>query len=252
LGGALGGCQAAARASETPALQLGVSPDMATLAQGLVDAYHLAYPQESDFQISVVSANDLQADLGRNRVTAVLDWNAPESENWAAAVGWTGIVLAVNRQNDIQNLSRDQARLIFLGLTDRWESVGGSPGDIHCLNYEASQDLDVLFQNTVLHQGSTAGCGVDVPAPYAMIQEIQKDRYSIGYILGFDLTRAVRPVTIDQTAADYANLLSSKYPFRVPVFVISRKPVAPEVSQFAGWAQSTEGQLVFLNLQSWE
>jgi ABC-type phosphate transport system substrate-binding protein len=85
-----------------------------------------------------------------------------------------------------------------------------------------------------------------------MIQEIQKDRYSIGYILGFDLTREVRPVTIDQTAADYANLLSSKYPFRVPVFVISRKPVPPEVSKFAGWAQTAEGQLVFLNLQSWE
>jgi len=218
----------------------------------LVDAYHLAYPQESAFQISVDSTNALREDLGRNQVSAVLDWNDPGSEDWAAAVGWTGIVLAVNQQNDVQNLSRDQARTIFLGLTDQWGSVGGAPGEIHRLNYEAGQDLDVLLQNIVLHQGQIAGGGVVVPAPYAMIQEIQKDRFSIGYILGFNLSRDIRLLTIDQTAADYANLLSSKYPFRVPIFVLSGKPVPPEVSKFSGWAQSAEGQLVFLRMQSWE
>ncbi len=247
VGGALSGCQTAAPAPETPTLKLGVSPEMATLAQGLVDAYHLAYPQESAFQISVNSMNALREDLGRNQVSAVLDWIAPGSDDWAAAVGWTGIVLAVNPQNPVQNLSRDQARKIFLGLTDRWDSVGGSPDEIHRLTYEADQDLDVLFQKIVLHQSPTDGGGVVVPAPYAMIQEIQKDRFSIGYILGFNLTRDIHPLTIDQTAADYANLLSSKYPFRVPIFVLSGKPVPPEVSKFSGWAQSAEGQLVFLD-----
>jgi len=231
---------------------LGVSPSMETLARALVDTYHATYPLETTFQITVSSANEIQTALDQNQASAALQWNAPGSKDWAAAVGWTGIVLAVNLQNEVSNISTDQARNIFLGLTDRWESVGGVPGDIHRLAYEPDQDFANLFQDVVLHQEETAGSSLVVPAPYAMIGELQKDKYSIGYLPGFALTRAVRPVAIDHVTAEYPNLISSKYPFRVPVFLISGNPVPPEVSRFAGWMQSMEGQVVFLTLQSWE
>ena len=231
---------------------LGVSPSMETLARSLIDAYHATYPLETPFQITVASAAEIQTALDQNQVSAALQWNAPGSKDWAAAVGWTGIVIAVNVQNEVSNLTSDQARNIFLGLTDRWESVGGTPGGIHRLAYEPDQDIGNLFQDIILHQDEPAGNSLIVPAPYAMIGEIQKDKYSIGYLPGFEHSRAVRPVTIDHITADYSNLISSKYPFRVPVYLISRNPVPPEISRFAGWTQSASGQVVFLTLQSWE
>ncbi len=252
LGCVLSGCRAAVHTPEARPLLLGVSPSMETLARGLIDAYHATYPLETPFQTTAASADEIQTALDQNQVSAALQWDIPGSKDWAAAVGWTGIVIAVNVQNEVSNFTPDQARNIFLGLTDRWESVGGAPGDIHRLTYEPDQDIGNLFQDVVLHQEEMAGTSLVVPAPYAMIGELQKDKYSIGYLPGFELSRAVRPVTIDHVTADYPNLISSKYPFRVPVFLISRNPVPPEVSRFAGWAQSASGQVVFLTLQSWE
>ena len=252
IGCLLSGCRGAVHTPETRQMFLAVSPSMETLARALVDAYHTTYPLETTFQITVSSADEIQTALDQNPASAALRWNAPGSKDWAAAVGWTGIVVAVNLQNEVSNISSDQARNIFLGVTDRWESVGGAPGDIHRLAYEPDQDIGNLFQDVVLHQEETAGNSLVVPTPYAMVGELRKDKYSIGFLPGFELSRAVRPVAIDHVTADYPNLISSKYPFRVPVFLISRNPVPPEVARLAGWMQSAEGQVVFLTLQSWE
>jgi ABC-type phosphate transport system substrate-binding protein len=231
---------------------LGVIPSLEPLARSLLGAYQLAYPQETVFQIDVASPENIPDALDNRRMAAALQWSQPDSTEWAASVGWTGIVVAVNLQNDLTDLSADQTRRIFLGLTDRWEDAGGAPGDIHCLAYESGLDIRNLFQASVLHQDATAGGLLQVPAPYAMIREIQKDPFSIGYLPGFELSRDIRPLTIDHVTAEYVNLISAKYPFRVPIFLVAKAPVPPEVSRFAGWAQSAEGQIVFLNLQSWE
>jgi phosphate transport system substrate-binding protein len=248
----LSGCQAAVHTAEASTLFLGVSPSMETMARGLIEAYRLAYPQESPFQTVVSSADDIRNALDQGRVSAVLHWTPPSSAEWAAAIGWTGIVFIVNRQNRIDNLSRDQARGIFLGLTDRWEAVGGSPGDIHRLAFEPDQETAVLFQGIVLNSDRTANGFQTVPAPYAMREEVQKDNASIGYLLGFDLSREVRPLTVDGVTAEYPNLISAKYPFRVPVYVVSKQPAPAAVLRFAGWAQSAEGQLVLFGMHTWE
>jgi ABC-type phosphate transport system substrate-binding protein len=246
------GCQAAERKVDTPTLYLGVSPSLETMARGLVEAYRLASPQEPTFQITVSSSQELRSDLDQARVSAVLEWDPPALDDWAAALGWTGIVFVVNPQNTVDNLSRDQARDIFLGLTDDWGDVGGSSGDIHCLAYAPDQEMADLFQGVVLNSDRTANGFQAVPAPYAMRDAVGKDKNSIGFLLGFDISREIRPLTIDHTTAEYPNLLSSKYPFRVPVYLISKKNGPADISQFAGWTQSVAGQSVFLSLQPWE
>jgi phosphate transport system substrate-binding protein len=225
---------------------------METMARGLIEAYRTAYPQETPFQITLSLADEIRNDLDQGRVSAVLQWNPASPEDWTAAIGWTGIVFIVNPKNSVDNLSRDQARDIYLGLIDRWEDVGGPAGDIHRLAYAPDQDLENLFQGIVLASGRTANGFQAVPAPYAMIEEIRKDEFSIGYLPGFNFSREVRPITVDHVTAEYGNLLSEKYPFRVPVYLISKDPVPAAVYQFAGWAQSVEGQSVFLTMQSWE
>jgi ABC-type phosphate transport system substrate-binding protein len=249
---ALTGCLAAQRTVEAPTLTLGVSPAMETLARGLIEAYALAYPQETPFQIAVSSAAMIRSDLYQGRISAAVQWNPPASDDWSAAIGWTGIVVIVNPQNSVGNLSRGQVRDIFLGLIDRWEDVGGPAGDIHRLDYEPEQDITSLFQEIVLESDRTASGFQTVPAPYALLEEIRKDPLSIGYLPGFDFSREVRPITVDHVTAEYANLIPEKYPFRVPVYLISKDPVPAVVVRFAGWAQSVQGQSVFLAMHSWE
>ena len=249
---ALSGCQVAVRTMEAPNLFVGVTPSMETMARGLIEAYRLAYPQETPLQITLSSPDEIRSDLAQGRVSAVLQWNPPAPEDWTAVIGWTGIVFIVNLQNSIDNLSRDQAREVFLGLINRWEDVGGPTGDIHRLAFEPDQDMESLFQGIVLDSDQMANGFQTVPAPYAMKEEIRKDKYSIGYLLGFDVPQEVRPLTVDHVTAEYTNLISAKYPFRVPIYLISKNPVPAAVLQFAGWAQSVAGQSVFLTMHSWE
>jgi ABC-type phosphate transport system substrate-binding protein len=225
---------------------------METLARGLWDSFSGAYPLETPLRITVMPADEIQTDLKDGRVSAAMQWNPPAADDWSAAIGWTGIVIVVNPQNTVDNLARDQARDIFLGLINRWETVGGAAGDIHLLGYEPDQDLTILFQGLVLDSNRMAGGFQTVPAPYAMRTEIRKDANSIGYLPGFDLSTEVRPLTVDHATADYPNLISAKYPLRVPVYLVSLDPAPAAVLRFAGWAQSVAGQSVFMALHSGE
>jgi phosphate transport system substrate-binding protein len=225
---------------------------METLARGLFEGFQLAYPLDTSLQIAVTSTDAIRSDLNQGRISAAVQWDPPAPEDWSAAIGWTGIVIIVNPKNTVENLSRDQARGIFLGLINRWEAVGGPAGDIHCLAYPRNQELENLFQGIVLHSDRTAVGFQSAPAPYAMIEEIRKDDFSIGYLPGFDFSREVRPLTVDQVTAEYANLLTAKYPFRVAVYLVAKDPVPAAVLRFAGWAQSVAGQSVLLTMHSWE
>jgi hypothetical protein len=50
----------------------------------------------------------------------------------------------------------------------------------------------------------------------------------------------------------YPNLLSGKYPFRIPIYLDAIDPPLPEIKQFAGWAQSVPGQTVLMQLHPQE
>jgi ABC-type phosphate transport system substrate-binding protein len=246
------GCRAAQRTETVAPLFLGVTPSMETPARILIEAYHRAYPQAMSFQITVLPADNIPDALNQNRISAAVQWDEPTAGYWSAAIGWTGILIIVNPQNSLDSISSDRARKIFLGLIDRWEDLGGSAGAIRCITYEPDIDIGNIFQRNVLAQSSIADGAIAVPTSSAMQQEIRKDRYSIGYIPGFDLSGDVHPLKIDQVTAEYPNLLSGKYPYAIPIFLLSKDPAPAVVLQFAGWAQSVSGQSEFLSMNPWE
>jgi hypothetical protein len=246
------GCRTAQPTETGPTLFLGVIPSLETPVRKLIDAYHQAYPQALSFQIIVLPANNIPDALDQNRVVSAVQWDEPPAGFWSAVIGRTGILIIVNPQNNLDNISSGQARKVFLGLIDRWEDLGGSAGAIRCITYEPDTDIGNLFQRSVLTQSSIADDATTVPTPFAMQQEIEKNRDSIGYIPGVDFTEDVHPLKIDSVTAEYPNLLSAKYPYAISIFLLSKDPVPEEVMQFAGWAQSVSGQSEFLSMNPWE
>lgn len=249
---AAAGCRVSPPTEALPVFYLAVTPAMETLARGLLEGYQTAFPLDHSLQITVTSPDAVQSNLDQGRVSAVMEWNTPAADDWSARIGWTGIVIIVNPQNSVVNLSREQARDIFLGLINRWEAVGGPAGDIHRAHYESGQDMAGLFEGIVLDAGRVANGFQAVPAAYAMLEVVRKDTYAIGYLPGFDFSRVVRPLTIDQVSAEYPNLITEKYPFRAAVYLIAKNPAPAPVQRFAGWAQSVAGQSVFLSMQTVE
>jgi ABC-type phosphate transport system substrate-binding protein len=249
---AAAGCQASPPTAALPVFYMAVTPAMETMARGLLEGYQTAYPLDHSLQITVASPDAVRNNLDQGRVSAAMEWNTPAADNWSARIGWTGIVIIVNPQNSVANLSREQARDIFLGLINRWEAVGGPAGDIHRAQYDPGQDLAGLFEGIVLEGGRMANGFQAVPAAYAMLEVVRKDANAIGYLPGFDFSHVVRPLAIDHVSAGYANLITEKYPFRAAVYLTAKNPAPAPVQRFAAWAQSVAGQSVFLSMQTVE
>jgi ABC-type phosphate transport system substrate-binding protein len=246
------GCQSAAKGSQDPAFTLLVTAAMEPPASALVDAFNKNIPPEGQIAVRTVTEEEISGILTSGDASAVLQWQEPPAENWSALLGWTGISLAVNPGNPIMNVSSADARGIFSGQMERWEDIGGPPGEIHAFMLDVENPLAGLFETVVLKGGRPAAGAMILPSPDAVPAAIALDALSIGYLMMFHPAPGVKILTVDSIPPGYPGLLTGTYPFRIPLYLRAQEPVAAEILAFAGWAQSVSGQAVLLQLASRE
>jgi ABC-type phosphate transport system substrate-binding protein len=249
---ALSGCGGAARQTEMPHMTIAVASSLEAIASALLEEYSGISPQGAPIEIETIADKDIPAAFATGEISVVLQWQEPSAEEWSAQIGWTGIFFAVHPKNPVGNISSSQARAIYTGLLDRWEDVGGSSGEIHMLAFDTGTPWAMLFDGVVLTEGRLAGSAVIIPSADAMPAAIAADPEAVGYLPMGQKVTGVRILTVNAAAADYPALLSGAYPFRIPVFLIAREPVAADILSFAGWAQSVSGQTVLMELYSQE
>ncbi len=249
---ALSGCREAAEPTENPRVTMAVASSLEAAASALMEGFSAVYPRGNPFRIETIPDKDISKAFTAGEISAAIQWQEPEAEEWSARIGWTGICFAVHPDNPVGNISSSQARAIYSGLISKWEDVGGSSGEIHVLAIDEASPWASLFNGLVLTGGRLTGGVKIIPSPETMPGAIAPDPEAIGYLPMTYKAPGVRILTIDAAAADYPGLLSGAYPFRIPVFLLAREPVAVDILSFTGWAQSVSGQTILMELQSQE
>jgi hypothetical protein len=249
---ALSGCGQGEGSMEIPRITIAASPPLESIAADLADAYSRIHPQQAPIRIKTVADEDIPAVRSNGEASAAIQWMEPPAEDWSALLGWTGIGFAVSPANPMHNISAEQARRIFQGRIEDWTQAGGSRGEIHPLAYERDNPLEVLFEDIVLADGRLGSSAEVVPGAEVMPSAIAADPLAIGFLLLNWKAPGVRILSIDGATADYAGLLSGKYPFRIPIFLDAGEGADPDILAFAGWAQSVSGQSVLMDLHARE
>ncbi|MFH1881816.1 MAG: phosphate ABC transporter substrate-binding protein [Planctomycetota bacterium] len=164
-----------------------------------------------------------------------------------------GIVVVVNPDNPINELTTGQLRKIFTGDFPRWSDVGGPDEEIIVLSRESSSGTYVFFQEMVLKKQDYRLDAKLLPATSAIIQSASTDKWAIGYVgLGYAIaaTDKVKIIAVkadDKSAAVIPSdqtVKSGQYPIARPLYLYLDGEPDGTIKKFIDFCLSSEGQSI--------
>jgi phosphate transport system substrate-binding protein len=161
-----------------------------------------------------------------------------------------GIVIIVNHENPLRDLTIEQARDIFAGRVTKWRQIGGSAGRITVISREDGSGTRASFEEKVMRE---AGSPVPVSAD-ALVQDsngavrevVAGDPAAIGYISFGLVDDRVQALTLNGVAPGDSTIRDQTYPVvRRFLFLTNREP-SGRAKQFIDYVLSPEGQQVLV------
>jgi len=167
-------------------------------------------------------------------------------------VAWDALVIVINKNNKIKNLSKKQIRDVYLGKITNWRQVGGQNarinlyvrrGKISGVGYAIRQ---YLFQDSNLDFVTQSKYMMRSSGP--LEKSIEKDRHGIG-ITGVSSARKrdIKIISIDNKSPTYDNVMHGKYLLYRPLYLVTTPTPSKKVKQFVSFAMSKEGRKIIRN-----
>lgn len=163
-------------------------------------------------------------------------------------LGYDGITVIINHNNHIKDLDKKTLAGIFAGEITNWKELGGDDAKIVVLSRDSSSGTHAYFKEEVLRGGdakSLVEYGQDtlyMPSNQAILQEVAKSKYAIGYIgMGY-MNDTVDSVAVNGIKPTFETVADKTYPIAREVFWYvdsARDGVTKEVVDFA---VSSKGQ----------
>jgi phosphate transport system substrate-binding protein len=168
---------------------------------------------------------------------------------YEVTVARDGIAVVVNPENPIDKLTIEQIGKIYTGQITNWKQVGGPDEDIIVLSRESSSGTYVFFQEHVLKKEDYTPKARLMPATSAIIQSVQTDKWSIGYVgLGYAVEAGdkVKALAVsdggDYTEPSEATVKSGEYSISRPLHLYTDGEPTGKIKQFVDFCLSSEGQ----------
>lgn len=157
-------------------------------------------------------------------------------------LGYDGITVIINHGNHIKNLDKKTLAGIFAGEITNWKELGGDDAKIVVLSRDSSSGTHAYFKEEILRGGdskSVVEYGQDtlyMPSNQAILQEVAKSKYAIGYIgMGY-MNDTVDSLVVDGVKPTFETVADKTYPIAREVFWYvdsARDGVTKEVVDFA-------------------
>ena len=139
-------------------------------------------------------------------------------------LGYDGITVIINHGNHIKNLDKKTLAGIFAGEITNWKELGGDDAKIVVLSRDSSSGTHAYFKEEILRGGdskSVVEYGQDtlyMPSNQAILQEVAKSKYAIGYIgMGY-MNDTVDSLAVDGVKPTFETVADKTYPIAREVF----------------------------------
>ena len=142
------------------------------------------------------------------------------------------IVIIVNKQNPVNNLSTEQVRAIFRGDIVNWKEVGGKDRPIVVVTRLHCKDRPGHWKTILPSHKNFRTQRLNVSSSDEMVQRISDFPDAIGHT-GSTWARepyqSVKQLTIDGVEPSAVNLKQKRYPFYRPLSAITNKQPSTNV-----------------------
>ncbi len=158
-----------------------------------------------------------------------------------------GITIYLNTENPVKELSFEQLRNIYLGITKNWKEVGGKDAPIIIYGRENSSGTYSFFKEHVLENKDFANNVQSLPGTSAVVNAVKKDPNGIGYG-GAGYAKDIKECAVKKDAASPAllpvkeNIDNNSYPLSRNLYFYTSKSPEGNTKEFIDWILTPAGQ----------
>jgi len=165
----------------------------------------------------------------------------PPAGWFATPLGRMGLAVVVHPDNPVRDLSLDELRDLFTGLSDSWEDVGGRQLAVQPVLPLPGEPIGVTFALQVLGDANPWPGALLAPTAAAMTQLVAEDHAAIGILPSAALSETLRAVRIEGILPGQSTIASGTYPLTLSLLATApSEPVSP-LRDFLVWIQSNPG-----------
>lgn len=152
-----------------------------------------------------------------------------------------GIVVVVNPNNPVSDLTIDQINQIYTGKITNWKEVGGADKPIVLIGREAGSGTRDGFES-VVDAKDACKYRQELTSTGDVITTVSKNENAVGYASLVAVSNKVKGLTIDGIAASEETIKDGSYKLQRPfVFVtVKGKDLNPTAQKFFDFAMSKE------------
>jgi phosphate transport system substrate-binding protein len=162
-------------------------------------------------------------------------------------IGKDGIVVAVNNENSINNLTNDQIRDIFSGSITNWSQLGGADAEVHVVVRESGSGTLSSFQDIIMGKTKIRNDAIVQSSTEAVKQAVKQDPGAIGFISLANMDNTVKAITVNGVVPSEQSVANGTYLLQRPFEILVKGEPTGIVKDFLDWTMGPEGQAIIKN-----
>ncbi len=148
---------------------------------------------------------------------------------------WDMIIVVINKDNGVRDLSLKQVEGIFTGDIKDWSEVGGKPGKISAYTRNTSSGTYKTFQKMAMAKRDYSSSSQKMAGNEQIAAEVASNPNGIGYVgLAYAGKDGLRAVKVDGEAPKPRN--KADYPLSRKLYYYTVGEPKGEVKKFIDWA----------------
>ncbi len=258
---ALGGMTTApVSTGQRQTIKISGSTTVLPIVQKAADQYMAAYP-DADIQISsggsgvgIQAIGAKTVDIGMSSREVTKDEMKKYPSFVVTSVAQDGIAVIVNPANEIQYITLDQIKDIYLGKITKWTQITGANvpntnNQIVIIGRDSASGTRAYFDETLLLKATPTKTMLEKNSNGAVLQTVAQTPGSIGYVsIGF-VSKDVKALPIWYNAQKFVaptidNVKSKTYPVSRDLYVITNGQPTGLTSDFIKYILGPNGQKI--------
>ena len=166
-------------------------------------------------------------------------------------IAYDGLAVIVHPENPVSEMTMDQIKKLYTGVTKSWKELGGPDEPVSLLSRESNSGTYVFFQEHVLNKENYSPTVKLMPASSSIAQSVSQDKWSIGYLgLAYAKEAKVKIILVKKdekslaVMPDHKTVLDKSYGIARPLYLYFNGEPKDNLKMFLDFALSPEGQKI--------
>lgn len=165
-----------------------------------------------------------------------------EEGMWNIEIARDGLVLIVNPENSIRNLSLEDVRDIYSGAITSWDQIGGASSKINLITREEGSGTRSAFTELLMGDEEITPKAIVQDSNGSVLQLVAGDPNAIGYISLGLVNDKVKALALDGVEATAENIMNDTYMLSRPFLFVTKEEPSGLTKDFIDFTLSQEGQ----------